>query len=479
MTDDASSVQFGLEVSSGFVARAVMYLIGFVGTIVFARILGPTDFGGYYLLLSLVLIAIRPVDGLAMAAKKRFSESDVSRRELLGSQLLVIAAFGVVGSLLAVILRGRLVSYSGIEHAALLFGLLLVSISFVESTRTLIEGTGRVSVSNFVDLLGSIVTFPAQLGFVLLGYGAAGMAFGLVTASVVAAVVGLYFLTLSPSVPSRETLGSLWEFGRYSMLTSSVSKVLNRVDILLLGFFLGPAIAGKYEVALKLSLPAMFLTMVASSGLLARVSNFDSKGKREPIIVDLKNTLSISSVLAIPMFFGAHALRGDIVVTVYGSKYNGASVFFVWLVLYQLVRTQVGPIFSTIDGLDRPDISLGVSVVTLLLNVALGIGFLFEVGPVGIVYATVLAETFQYIVGVVCLKRMIPESILFPRTLLEQAVASVTMFVIVSAATLRMAVHSWLDLLLLVGLGASVYGVVLFAISNEHRTILRNVVAQF
>lgn len=479
MSDDASSVQFGLEVSSGFVARAVMYFIGFAGTIVFARVLGPTDFGGYYLLLSLVLIAVRPVDGFATAAKKRFSESDASRRELLGSQLLAVAAFGVVGGLAAAALRSRLVSYSGLEHAAVLFGLLLVSISLVESTMTLIEGTGRVSVSNLVDLLGSMFTFPAQLGLVLLGYGATGMALGLAAASVVTAVVGLYFLAHSPSVPSRETLVSLWAFGRYSVFASSVAKVLNRVDILLLGFFLGPAIAGKYEVALKLSLPAMFITMVASSGLLARISNFDSKGMREPIVVDLKNTLSVSSVLAVPMFFGAHALRGDIVVTVYGSEYNGASAFFVWLVLYQLVRTQVGPIFSAVDGLDRPDVNLGVSVVTLLLNVILGIGLLLEVGPIGVVYATVFAETFRYVVGVAFLKRTIPESILFPRTLLDQVAASAIMFVVVSAATPRVPVHSWLDLLLLVGLGASVYGVVLFAISDEHRTILKNVFDQF
>ena len=479
MSDDASSVQFGLEVSSGFLARAVMYLIGFVGTILFARILGPADFGGYYILLSLVLIAVRPIDGVATAAKKRFSERETFRRELLGSQILVIAGFGAVGGVLAVALRGQLVSYSGLEWAALLFGVLLVSVSFVESTMTLIEGTGRVSISNFVDLLGSVITFPAQLGFVLLGYGAAGMAFGLALSSVVTAFVGLSLLGLSPAVPSRETLASLWSFGKFSVVSSSVAKVLARVDILLLGFFVGPAIAGKYEVALKLSLPAMFLSMVASSGLLARVSNFDSKGDHEPIIIDLKNTLSVTGMFAAPMFFGALALRGSIVVTVYGSKYNGASVFLVWLVLYQFVRTQSSPILNTINGLDRPDLVLGVSVATLLLNVGLGVALLFEIGPVGVVYASVVAETFRYLAGAAFLRRTMADVVLFPRTLLEQVTSGGVMFGVVSATAPHLPVRSWVDLLLLVGLGATVYGVTLFAISNDHRTIARNVFSQF
>lgn len=479
MTTEASDIDFGLEVSSAFLIRAVMYLIGFVGTIVFARILGPRDFGGYYLLLSIVLIGIRPVDGFATAIKKRFSETNAPRRELLGSHLLGVALLGLVGVVLVAIFGNHLENYSGLPSAGVLFLVLLLAVSFVESTMTVIEGTGRVSISNLVDLLGSVLTFPAQLGFVLLGFGAAGMAFGLASASAVTAVVGLFVIGIRPKVPSRQTVESLWKYARFSIFSSSVAKILSRVDILILGFFVGPVVAGQYEVALKLSLPAMFLSMVASSGLMARVSNFQSKQETEAIIVDLKNTLSITGLMAIPMFFGALALRGDIAVTVYGSEYAGASDFLALLILYQLVRTQASPVLNTINGIDRPETALRISTVTLLLNVLLGVGMFYTIGAVAVVVASVIAETFRYLTGAYLLSRHLPETELFPRTLLTQVAASIFMFVVVFAARTYVTVESWLSLLVLVGLGAIVYGSVLFCISKTQRRIAASVFGQF
>jgi hypothetical protein len=53
-------MELGLEVSKGFLGKVVQAGFGFVGAIIFARVLGPTGFGGFFLLLSLVEISKRP-----------------------------------------------------------------------------------------------------------------------------------------------------------------------------------------------------------------------------------------------------------------------------------------------------------------------------------------------------------------------------------------------------------------------------------
>lgn len=67
-TDDertgAGDMNLGLEVAKGFVAKMIQAVRGFVGAILFARILGPASFGGFYLLLSLVQLSDRPVQGI-------------------------------------------------------------------------------------------------------------------------------------------------------------------------------------------------------------------------------------------------------------------------------------------------------------------------------------------------------------------------------------------------------------------------------
>ena len=69
---DASEVNASFEVGKGLIAKIVMAVIGFSGTILFARLLGASDFGGYYLLLMIAEFLKKPVDGWSVAAKKRY-----------------------------------------------------------------------------------------------------------------------------------------------------------------------------------------------------------------------------------------------------------------------------------------------------------------------------------------------------------------------------------------------------------------------
>ncbi len=76
---EAAKTSLSRETLGGTIAQFVMAAIGFVGTVVFARWLGPSAFGGVYLLFALVKFADRPMNGWSQAAKKRLSESDALR----------------------------------------------------------------------------------------------------------------------------------------------------------------------------------------------------------------------------------------------------------------------------------------------------------------------------------------------------------------------------------------------------------------
>ena len=56
---EAANTSLSRETLGGTIAQFVMAAIGFVGTIIFARWLGPSAFGGVYLLFALVKFADR------------------------------------------------------------------------------------------------------------------------------------------------------------------------------------------------------------------------------------------------------------------------------------------------------------------------------------------------------------------------------------------------------------------------------------
>ncbi|WP_126661925.1 lipopolysaccharide biosynthesis protein [Haloterrigena salifodinae] len=471
---DATSVSLGGETLKATAAKFSMAAIGFLGTIVFARVLGPTGFGGYYLLFSLVKIADRAVNGWGTAVKKRFSESDTEAGELVGSQALFTIVWMVFVCAVTLVVSNQLVDYTGLPEAPVLFVVLLFAVTLFEPLDLMVQARGRVGASMWTDALRSLLTFPLQLGLILLGLGAAGMAYGLAAATFLTVPILWYFVRVRPVAPGRETVENLWSYARFSIPNSLLSQAYDRFDIILLGYLLAPAAAGHYEVALKLTVPATFVTMAASSSLMARVSHRHSKG--EELGTDVSNTLAFTSIVAIPMFFGAVAMPEQLVVTFFGPEYAEAAVLLVGLALYQIAKTQAGVLTSVIDGIDRPDINTRVSALTLGINIVLGVALTLVYGAIGVVVATAIAETLRYVCSAVVIKRQLPSVVLFPRTLGEQFVAGLAMFAVIVPVERAVAVDHWYQLLAIVALGAVVYAVTLAAISRKLRITIRGVV---
>ena len=427
---DASEVDLGAETAKATVAKFSMAAIGFAGTIVFARMLGPQKFGAYYLLFALVKIADLPVEGWAMAAKKRFSEGRTAKREILGGQLLFVSSWIGVVFLVAFLAAGRLASYSGIERAFVPFVILLAGESLYASTERLLQSRGRIGIATWTDALRSYLTFGLQLVLVLLGWGASGMAYGLAIASLLVTPVTLYYTGVLPAVPTIATVRSQWEYARYSLPSSVLGRAYERFDILLLGYLLTPAAAGMYEAALKLVTPARFVAETASSGLMARVSTLTSRG--ETFSSDVTNILSFSSILAIPIFFGAIPFARELIVTTYGAEYAGGAPLLVGIALYHVVMTQTMPLNQTVYGLDSPRKVMWVSATAIVINIVLGIILTLRFGAIGVVVSTLTAEVAMYVLYSKILREDTDGISFTPRPLLVQIAAGIVMFVVVA-----------------------------------------------
>ncbi|SNZ06771.1 Membrane protein involved in the export of O-antigen and teichoic acid [Natronoarchaeum philippinense] len=464
-------MKLGLEVLKGFGGKLLQAVLGFVGTILFARALGPRSFGGFYLLLSLVMLANRPIMGIAVATKKRFAELNANRSEIFGAQLVFNVAIFSTAAIVVFLLADPIESYTGVSHSAALFVILFGSILTFAPTQELVAGRGKVSAPVWIDTLRSVFTFPLQLALVLLGFGAAGMVFGLSIATLLCVPITLYYLRTSPSAPGWETLTSVWKFARYSIGSRLVGRAYDELDPLLLGFLLTPSVVGYYQVAYRLTIPGTFVTVIASSGLLAKVSNRDSKG--QGIDADVTNTAAFGSIIAVPMFFGALAIPEPLIVTAYSAEYIAATELLVGLALFTIVRTQSALLGDVLNGLEMPNIVLRGSAVALVINVAVGVPATLEYGPIGVVVATILAEVFRYGVFFFVV-RSETSATLLPRPLFEQFGAGVVMFGVVELAHQQIVVDSWVPLLALLAIGAGVYFVTLGAISNLFRTTVRS-----
>jgi O-antigen/teichoic acid export membrane protein len=471
----AGDVSLGLEVGKGFAAKLIQAVLGFTGMIIFARVLGPTDFGGFYLLMSLLGIVKRPISGVTNAVQKRFAETDSPRGELIGLQAAFNVTFIVVVTTAASVFHRSLQTYTGLSDGLVFFIILSISLFMFSSFQSLISSIGRVGLQTWIDTARSVLTLGLQLGLVALGWGVSGMVFGLFGATVLVMPLTYYSIRVLPELPSMETVASVWSFAKYSTVATFIGKAYDRFDILLLGFLATPKVAGWYEASAKLTMPAMFIAGLVSSGLMAQVSDLMSRD--QSVTEDVTNAIAFASSLAIPIFFGSLAISDLLVVTAYGPAYRQAAPLVAGLALYRVINTQTDVLNSILQGLDRPDVEVWVSLVALGTNIVVGVVLFERIGPLGVVIATVLAETVRYGYFYYATSKEVSASLL-PRALFEEVAAGVVMFVSVEFVSRRVAVPSWQPVVVLVGFGGVVYFLVLAGISSHFRATVRGVFVQ-
>jgi O-antigen/teichoic acid export membrane protein len=240
------------------------------------------------------------------------------------------------------------------------------------------------------------------------------------------------------------------------------------MDTVLLGWLVTASVAGKYQVGIKLTMPAVFISGLISTGLMGRISNLESRERDWSD--DLWNSLSYGSLLSVPIFFGSLVIGEELAVLVFGNQYSGAGIFVVGLALYRLIETQMSPLKSVIGGLNRPDITFRISSVTFLINVILGVGLWWIMGSVGIIAATVLASGVSYILTVISIRRITDIDFILTTPFLKQILSGTIMAVVVYAFKSLFGIPTQITIIGYLAIGGLVYMGLQVTLSPHLRT---------
>ena len=110
-----------------------------------------------------------------------------------------------------------------------------------------------------------------------------------------------------------------------------------------------------------------------------------------------------------------------------------------------------------------------IKIITFLFNVVLGVSLALTWGALGIVVATILAELLQYLMSMLYVKIRITSVKSLPKPLLMQFASGLVMYVAVIGTKGVVSFRGWTDLVTVLVVGATTYGLCLFLISPAHR----------
>ena len=447
-------------------ARVTLLLSGFIGIVYFARNVPPGELGTYFFVIALSQIIQQFTEGLSKAIKKRVSEVDVEPAGYFGFGLLSHFVF----LLIIVILLGA-VSIAGLYttidfpfyYLYWMVGIIATSGIFV-LTSQVYAGIGYPGLSMWANTVRNIGRVVIQIVLVANGFGVVGLFSGFIISNTLLAVIVSVISGIWPHLPSKRTIKRTVSFAKWSIPNVLFQRFYGRVDVILIGILAGSVAVSYYETALKLTTPAIFISVSLGNVLVVKTSGLSSVNKDAKN--ELQRSINYAGLLSIPIFFGSLVIGQELLVVTYGQTYADAWPALIGLGLFQMVNTYRIPFARFFDGIDRPYLNTGVNTVTIFAHLLLAIYLGVEYGLIGIVAATVVAEVIRVVLYILVYSR-IYSGMFINQTVGHQFVSGIIMVIIIyiigESGYLEMKLPTVVSLILA---GAVIYASTLYAFNG-------------
>ncbi|MBW2032851.1 MAG: lipopolysaccharide biosynthesis protein [Deltaproteobacteria bacterium] len=446
-----------------FALRITNRGLGFIRTIILARLLAPEDFG----LLGIAMLAISTLETFSQTG---FQAALIQKKDNVESYLdtawTVSAMRGIVLFLVLFLSAPIVAKFFNSPQATLVIKVIAVS--------TLLSGFRNIGILFFQRELEFNKQFIYELSATLVDLTVAiTLAFmlrnvwALVWGGLAANFVRLFMsYILHPYRPharfDKGEFKELFGFGKWVLGSSILIFLITQGDDIFVGKMLGVTALGFYQMAYLISnLPATEITHVISQVTFPAYSKLqeDLPKLREAYL----DVLQLTAFISIPLAGGIFILAPDFTQTFLGDKWMPMVPAIQMLVLAGLVRSiaaTTGPIFH---GIGKPRIDTIWQVIRLIVLIALIYPFTMRWGILGAsisVLFSILVSTLGFSFMVIKITKCELKN--FGKMIVLPLFYSMIMIVVVVVLKSSMQPIGVFELFFLIGVGVISYFFVTF-----------------
>lgn len=439
-----------------FSAKVFTTFLQIVAIAYFARELGASSLGVFFLFQALIGMLSIPADaGISKATEKRISEGAYQGNFLASAAAVKTAPVLVIG-ILVIYFQDIVNNYLGEEVAVLLAVAIAIQQIYTLSISTL-KGELRVGEIGTISSVHKVAWVVISFILVSIGLGVTGLIYGLIAGNILAGLISWYKISVVPKRPTLNHAQSLFEYGKFDLVSSIGGYFYNWMDVVLIGFFLTQSHVAAYEVAWRVTTAIILLSRSIATTIFPQISEWDSDDARSNIEELIPKVLTPSLLFVIPAFFGTVLLSEEILSLVFGEEYAIAALALVILMFDRVTEAFQLIIGRSLQAINRPDLAARATVFGVILNLTLNIILIPTLGIVGAAVGTMIASLIGgLILHSYYLSKFININVPY-RELAGCVSASAGMSVIVFTLQTLADVDGILKLLLLIGMGASVY----------------------
>ncbi|HEV7351126.1 lipopolysaccharide biosynthesis protein [Telluribacter sp.] len=401
---------------------------GFLGVMVLARTLTPTELGTWILYLTVWTFLDMLRSGLVHTALVRYHAATRDNR-YTGATWAISGAFTVVVSLL--------VGGAGLiglelpdEWRLVLPQLPWLLLATWPYSVALWQRQAEGRFDHILRLrLGFTVPF---LVFVTLGFWQKWS-----LESIAWAQTGLYLLVSIGAVGAgwthwqalrtfqRQQLRELWNFGKYTIGTLLCTNLLKSSDTFLLGYYLSSAAVAAYNLPYKLIEIVEIPLRSVMATLLPQLSQYGEKGSLQQAKALFFKELKLLTLVLVPVSILCFILAEPLVVLLGGEAYRDSAILLRVFAVYSLFLPADRLIGVTLDSLGRPRFNTIKVVLMAAFNIIGDVVVLhYWQQPVPVAVVTIGTVVVGVVFGGIVLRNVFASEV--PETEVENKVLTAT-----------------------------------------------------
>lgn len=415
----ASTVEAGKHVAGGsfdlFLGNTLSTIILAVGSIVVARLLGPSDYGLISLSLVFPSLLVSLVDFGVSSALIRYPAQDRELAWRFAAIGTIFKVFVGAASALALALSADFIATDVfgrpyISELIVVTSIYAFGISLFQVGTQLLIGMGMLGKNAALTIFQAVVKACSSITLVVVGFGVWGAMVGHSSSFLIVGISGLVValrLTwgMRGSLESKfaEALKKMFSFGIPLYLGRVVGTVVFQYQNFLLGLFSLDEEIGNFRAASNFAvLPALILAPL-STALFHAFSKSSNPRSRKAMI---QYSVKYSTLLVAPVAVATASLSGPLVELIYGEGYTLAPLYVVLNMMSYLYvalgSVVVGNYFSGLGDTKR---NLHIALVTAAVTALSGWALAARLGVVGVILAALLGGLVGQLYAVRLLRR--------------------------------------------------------------------------
>lgn len=471
-----SASRLGSRFRVALLEKFISAITGGLLVVLLARLLDPDGYGLLYLTLSIVGVAkLFSKLGVGPSAARyisEYKETDASQTpHIIRFSLLVTGVLMVIVAT-ALVLGNQLIADVLNEpdlHIFILVGaIFLIFKTLAGYTNSILQSFEDIKAASVIKIIKEISKLFCAIGLVLVGFGAIGALVGYLFGVMIGTVLGIaiiyyrYYSKIDRSATMETGLKRrILEYSVPLTMTNTARILDKQIDIVLVGFFLNPVAVSYYVISKQV---VQFIEKPASALGFTLAPTFaaeKSKGNIEHASRIYEEAFIHLMLLYTPAAVGIIIIAEPLVELVFGANYLGAIPVLQVLGLYAVLMASNLVANKALNFLGRAKERAIIKGITAIMNVGLNIILIPTIGVVGAALSTIITSSLYSFANFYLIHYELELRLWF----IVKKVLLITLISVIMGVGVFLLidyVEHIITLLLVVGVGISIWGVLVF-----------------